>query len=324
MKQLFRFQPLDIPKEYEYDKIIEEDRKRTDDFLSKYFEIFPIQMTLEDSKLAGISPYFRDNMAEVGNAVIINKNLLPKSADLSNLKLFQKQFIEGLFRGLKKKPIPSNDNSCHAAFYMEAEEFLLVSSKMSMGEQEMSVLGIDKPYYFFHQVSTPFSVGVQAPGQNDFNQEQWFNANGHIDGRVGIIESAKIIYVAPRKKLLVGQEDLYRDANAVELEKIVKEFGYEVREYPYNPQMLKYLKEGPSVLPSKQRESYDKFGEAFTIGPLINGINFITEGDQLFTSYISKDEKKYLASKGVDAIQVPIDLGLNGSGLRCVYGEVNK
>jgi len=324
MKKLIRLKPINLKKEHEYDRLIESDRVMTDVFLSRHFEIHQIEMTPEEMKLPGISLYFRDNMAEVGNSIIINKSLLPDSLDLLNLELFKKQFLIALFEGLKKKPIPSDDNSCHAAFYLESEDFILVSSKMSMGEYEVRVLGLDKPYYIMHQVSTPFSVGVQSSGLNYFNKAEWDSANGHIDTRIGIVEEAKIIYVTPSKGPNLKGFDIFRKENDRRLEDIASEFGYEIREYPYNPMMIEYLTKGVGVLPKSHRKYVEKFGAQYILGSLINGINFITDGDKLFTSYISDDEKKHLRTKGVNAITVPINYSLNGAGLRCVYGEISK
>lgn len=324
MKKLIRLKPVELEEKHSYDRLIEKDRARTDEFLSKYFEMHQIEMTPNELEGTGISAYFRDNMAEVGSSVIVNQSLLPDSPDLLSLKLFKQQFVIALFKDLKKKPIPSDDNSCHAAFYLETKDFLLVSSKMSMGKYEAGVIGLDKPYYVMHQVSTPFSIGVQSPGQNMFNDMQWDAANGHIDTRIGIVEDAKIIYVTPSKGPNLKGNDLFREENNKQLEKIVRDFGYELREYPYNPMMIKYLHEGNCVLPKNYRKHSKRFSAEHIIGPLINGINFITDDDKLFTSYISREEKKYLSSKGVEAITVPINYGLNGAGLRCVYGEINK
>jgi hypothetical protein len=323
MKQLFRFKPKDYPKEYEYDAVIEEDRKRTDDFLSKYFEIVPIEMTLEDIKLPLMSSYFRDNFTEVGNSLVLNRSFIPEN--IQHIKPFQDQFFKALITDdFKKKVFPTKDDSCHAAFYLETKDFLIVSSKMSFNDEKAKIVGLNKPYFFFYQTTTPFAVGLVDPRLDYLDMTQCNNSNGHIDTRIGILESAKIIYLAPTLKMSIDKRDHIKEINMATLDKIVKEFGYKLREYPYDIMMLKFALNGVRELPLDYQTLSKKFTPNFVVGPLINGINFITEGDKLFTSYISESEKKYLAQKSIEVIKVPIKYGFNGAGLRCVYGEVNK
>ena len=65
----------------------------------------------------------------------------------------------------------------------------------------------------------------------------------------------------------------------------------------------------------------EKFDPEFVGGHAINGINFITKDNYLFTSIIGHGEREYLENKGINVVEVPLKFVYNGAGLRCVYSE---
>jgi hypothetical protein len=313
-KELFRVRLTGIPQEYEYDRLVEEDRKRTDEYLSKYFSMHTIDMTPAQMKDSGVSPYCRDNFTELGDILVVSTTLLPKPPEGPKHD-FQMKFISDLMEikdnGHVKSLMFSNDDSCHGGFFLECDDFLLYSSKFGMDDGKADIAGLAKPYYAVHQVTTPHNMGLYDPVTCVINE----SANGHIDTRIGIVPAAKVIYVAQGTLPDAKVHDPLKLDNHGTLKAVCEKYGCELREYQNGGL-------GKSADYRQYMKGARKFGKGHTTGPAINGINFITDGDRLFTSTMSRGERKYLAGKGVEALEVPMMIGYNGAGLRCAYGEI--
>jgi hypothetical protein len=101
------------------------------------------------------------------------------------------------------------------------------------------------------------------------------------------------------------------------LTKAAKEHGYELRDF-----LIEKERVGEKLRDPEVQSAGEKFGSDWVIGYAINGINFITDGNHLFTSIIGYEEKEYLKSRGVTVVEVPLKFTYNGAGLRCLYGEL--
>ena len=97
------------------------------------------------------------------------------------------------------------------------------------------------------------------------------------------------------------------------LEVIANIHGYDIKMYEIDPSLLILYQAVPPIV----RDSVK-----LLVSTTFNGINFIKNGNTIFTGSINPEEKSYLQSHGLEAIVVPLPSGIGkGAGLRCIYGE---
>jgi N-dimethylarginine dimethylaminohydrolase len=145
--------------------------------------------------------------------------------------------------------------------------------------------------------------------------------NGHIDCRFNIVDKARIIYLAmgARPGTMKEGPNPLKERSFEALKIAAEKHGYEIRNFFIEEEKIDEKIKEPDVLSAAQ-----KFDPDFVGGHAINGINFITNNDHLFTSIIGNNEKEYLESKGIKVVEVPLKFTYNGAGLRCVYGEISQ
>ena len=230
--------------------------------------------------------YGRDLIVEWGDILFVKPGLLNKI----NLPWKKKSSLERKLKELSyDKKIVSHEVLSEGGLCVIGKEFVLVSDAYERDadifEKVVKDAGLGLPLYFM-----PSMTSI---------------CGGHIDCDYQIIDAEKILYGG--HNTFHGNSEDSKKAIKL-LEKIAEEHDYELREYALNE---------------------TEFGESSGLVDFdfkgifcrMNGINFITDDREIFTSSISPEEEKYLLEKNIGAIVVPLGDTAPGAGVRCVYGE---
>jgi hypothetical protein len=316
-KHLVRPRLVGLTDEYEYDRMAEANRAQVDEFLSGHLPVHRIDITPNEMKEAGVSPYERDNMNEIGDYLLVAPPLV-RSLGQRILKR-PETGLEALLSeiGYKKKVARADQALYDNGRFVIGQSFGLVSSRTRFDNKLRKELGLTVPVYQVHQVSTLFFPGMYHDYGDHIVVDM--NTNGHIDCRFNIVDQARIIYMAmgARPGTMKEGPNPLKEESFERLKEAAKEQGYELRDFFIEEEKIDEKIRDPEVL-----SAGEKFGPDLVGGHAINGINFITDGDRLFTSVIGYREKEYLESKGMTVVEVPLKFTYNGAGLRCLYGEL--
>ena len=266
----------------------------------------------------GISPYERDNITELGDVLFVMPHMTRSFGQ--RLIRRKKTNFEDLLSELdyEKQVLRSSRTFYDGGRFIVGENFGLVSTATTLTTTQRKSIGLLVPTYDISQVSTIFLPGIYHD-YGDGNVKVDLDTNGHIDCRYNLVDSARLIYVAMGARpgtMEEGHNPLKEDSFKM-LERAAKEHGYEIRDFVFEQGELEARVQFPEF-----KAALGKFGEKLVIGAITNGINFITNGNVLFTSIIGEREKEYLKSKGVRVVEVPMKFSYNGAGLRCLYGEL--
>lgn len=280
-KHLVRHKLVGLGNEYEYDKMVESNRSLVDEFLSEHLPVHSLEITPDEMKNNGISPYERDNMTELGEALLVMPELLEKSES------FQKLISE---IGYKKPVVKVNNGFYDGGKFIICKDFGLVSYSIQLIKKIKKAVKLNVPTYRVSQVSTLFYPGIYHDYEDHVQLD--LSANCHIDCRFNVLDEARIIYVAMGAKpgsMKEGPNPM-KEESFKELQKAAKKHGYEIRDYTLEKEELLEKLNDPEFL-----EAEKKFGDDAISGYITNGINFITLGKKLFTSIIGYREKDYFA-----------------------------
>lgn len=190
--------------------------------------------------------------------------------------------------GYKKRMVPA-DFLSEGGRHVLGEEFALISDTLE-SEPEVKKFADGLAVHFVPSLT---SIG-----------------GGHIDCDYQIIDTLKLIYVSHNVMVSESDRSIFRDKKPKnKIKEIAKRHGYEIREY------RDYFGDIERI-----RDSTDRIHELIKRG---KGINSIIVGNVLITYDMHPNEKKYLESKGMEVMMVPLGDVSPGAGLRCVYGEFN-
>ena len=259
--------------------------RTTDNVIAPYMPVHILELDAAYARKRHGGVYGRDLITEWGNTLFVKPGLLNKI----NLPWRKKSPLEEKLKeiGYDKK-VASHEILSEGGLYVIGEEFILISDAYERDadvfEKVIKNTCLELPIYF-----VPSMTSIRG---------------GHIDCDYQIIDTKKILYG--------GHNTFHGDSKDSEkaikvLEKIMEEHDYELREYVFDETEF----DEPSGLDFDFKDIFCR----------MNGINFITNNREIFTSSISHEEKRYLHDKNISAFAVPLGDTAAGAGVKCVYGE---